>query len=107
VLSRDLFGKSCTHRNYVDVERGREGKANMKTLRLILTWLHDRIHDVRFQRAKVRASKGSRWNRLPRAERRRVAVRSGVSASIADTWAKIRYRDLPEGWRERVLENCR
>lgn len=79
----------------------------MKTIRHILAWLHDRIHAARFQRAKVRASRGTRWDRLPRAERRRVAVRSGVSASIADTWAKIRYRDLPEGWREKVLENCR
>ena len=79
----------------------------MKNLRFIFVKLHDLFHAARFQRAKVRASKGSRWNRLSRAERHRVAVISGISASIADTWARIRFRDLPEGWRERLLENCR
>lgn len=81
------------------------GAEEVKILRVILAWLHARIHAARFAAAKRRASRGSRWDRLPRAARRQVAIRSGVSAGLADTWAAIRYRDLPEGWKEKLLEN--
>jgi hypothetical protein len=79
----------------------------MKLPRRFLVFLHNQLHALRFRQARRRALKGSRWDRLSRAERHRIAVRSGVSASLADTWARIRFRNLPEGWRETILENCR
>lgn len=45
------------------------------------------------------------WDRLPRAKRRKVALAAGVSEKIADVWAKIRWRDIPEGWKGALLTN--
>lgn len=45
------------------------------------------------------------WNRLSRAKRRKVALAAGISERIADVWAKIRWDDIPEGWKDALLSN--
>lgn len=45
------------------------------------------------------------WDRMPRPKRRKVAIAAGVSERIADVWAKIRWRDIPEGWKDALIAN--
>lgn len=45
------------------------------------------------------------WDRLSKEKRRKVAIAAGVSVRIADVWAQIRWRDIPEGWKGALLTN--
>ena len=56
-------------------------------------------------KSKAARRKALGWDRLSRDQRRKVALAAGVSERIADVWAKIRYRDLPEPWRDVILRN--
>jgi len=39
------------------------------------------------------------------AKRRLVALAAGVSESLADTWSRIKWRDIPEGWRDALISH--
>lgn len=57
------------------------------------------------RRGSVPRLKRIAWDRLSRAKRRKVAIAAGVSEKIADVWAKIRWQDIPEGWKGALLTN--
>lgn len=57
------------------------------------------------QRGGVARRKRIAWDRLSREKRRRVAIAAGVSERIADVWAKILWRDIPEGWQDALISN--
>jgi len=45
------------------------------------------------------------WDRMKPAKRRLVAIAAGVSESLADTWSHIKWRDIPEGWRDALISH--
>jgi hypothetical protein len=45
------------------------------------------------------------WDRMKPAKRRLVALAAGVSESLADTWSRIKWRDIPEGWRDALISH--
>lgn len=45
------------------------------------------------------------WDRLSKDKRRKVALAAGISQKIADVWAQIRWRDIPEGWKDALITN--
>jgi len=45
------------------------------------------------------------WDRMKPAKRRVVALAAGVSESLADTWSRIKWRDIPEGWRDALISH--
>jgi len=45
------------------------------------------------------------WDRMKPANRRLVALAAGVSESLADTWSRIKWRDIPEGWRDALISH--
>lgn len=57
------------------------------------------------QGRRVARLKRIAWDRLSREKRRKVAIAAGVSERIADVWAKILWRDIPEGWKGALLSN--
>jgi hypothetical protein len=57
------------------------------------------------QHGSVERRKRISWDRLSREKRRKVAIAAGVSESIAGVWAKIRWRDIPDGWHDALISN--
>jgi hypothetical protein len=45
------------------------------------------------------------WDRMKPAKRRLVALAAGVSESLADTWSRIKWRDIPDGWRDALISH--
>lgn len=45
------------------------------------------------------------WNRLTREKRRKVAIATGISPKIADVWSRIRWHEIPEGWKDALISN--
>jgi hypothetical protein len=45
------------------------------------------------------------WDRMKPAKRRLVAIAAGVSESLADTWSRIKWRDIPDGWRDALISH--
>jgi hypothetical protein len=45
------------------------------------------------------------WDRMKPAKRRMVAIAAGVSESLADTWSRIKWRDIPDGWRDALISH--
>jgi len=45
------------------------------------------------------------WDRMKPTKRRLVAIAAGVSESLADTWSRIKWRDIPEGWRDALISH--
>lgn len=57
------------------------------------------------QGRRVTRLKRIAWDRLSKEKRRKVAIAAGVSEKIAGVWAQIRWRDIPEGWKDALLSN--
>lgn len=69
-------------------------------------FIHGKTYAGKLAIAGHRAARADRqsgkWNRMTREKRRAIAMAAGVSSSIAGEWAKLKFRDLPDGWHDAI-----